>query len=135
MRVPVGGEAIAPKRLLVGIGELGHRPSPRSSGQVAMELRSRTGEASDAPGAQPLPVDGAGELLEPPHSVAAEEAHDIAPRFQGFDEANLAVPGVGVERVAGSAGAPGVLLKPSGSTRAPAGSTWRASARCWCRGT
>ena len=42
--------------------------------------------------------------------VAAEQAHDIAPRFQRLDEADLAVSGVGVERVAGGRGAPGVLL-------------------------
>ena len=73
MRVPVGGEAIAPDRLLVRIGELGHRPSPGSSGQVAMELGAGTREAPDAPGAQPLPVDGAGQLLEALFGVAAEE--------------------------------------------------------------
>ena len=109
---------------------VGHRPSPRSSGQVAMELRARTGEAPDAPAAQPLPVDGAGELLEALLGIAAQEAHDIARRFQRFDEADLAVAGVRVERVAGSGGAPGVLLKPSGSTRDRAGRTWRESARC-----
>lgn len=38
VRVSVGGATITPDRPLVRIGELGLRPSPRSSGQVAMEL-------------------------------------------------------------------------------------------------
>lgn len=80
MRVPVDGEAIVTDRLLVGIGELCRRPSTRSSGQVAMEL------------------------------WCANRRSAGCPRFQGCDEADLAVPGVGVERVAGSRGAPGVLL-------------------------
>lgn len=96
---------------------------------------ARTGEAPDAPGAQPLPVDGAADLFEALLGVAAEKGRDIAPRFQGSDETDLAIPGVGVENVAGDRGAPDALLEPLGSTRARAGSMWRASARCWCRRT
>jgi len=49
MRVPVGGEALAPDRFLVGIGELGHRPSPRSSDQIAMELQHANRRSAGCP--------------------------------------------------------------------------------------